>query len=189
MVEEWKRRQERVEELAEVLRELRIYSGQPERRLHLAGQLLKQAGDREVRREDLAALLLEAKEGQMARSPIGLVVSWLRDGSWVQVLEDLEDMREKNQVEAKPHDRNMGDPWKPPAEWSDQVQLHRVLCVTLFDGKSADYAGSIFGMRPEQVRKLVDTEGRKAHGDAIVDRWLGKKKPGRFPRRTQEVSA
>ena len=82
MVEEWKRRQQRVEELAETLRELRIYSGQPERRLQLAGQLIAQAGEREVRREDLAALLLEAKEGQMARSPIGLVVSWLRDGSW-----------------------------------------------------------------------------------------------------------
>lgn len=185
MVEEWKRRQQRVEELAETLRELRIYSGQPERRLQLAGQLIERAGEREVRREDLAALLLEAKEGQMARSPIGLVVSWLRDGSWVQVLEDIEEMRSK--AKERPHDRNMADAWQPPAEWSDQVQLHRVLCVTLFDRKSASYAASIFGMREDQVRKLVDTEGRKAHGDAIVDRWLGRKKPGRFPRRTQEV--
>lgn len=177
---EWGRRQKRVEELAETLRELRIYSIQRERRLLLASRLVEQAGDRGVRREDLAALLLEAEEGQMAKSPVGLVVKWLQDGSWLEILDDLKAVQQERQNRPaaaqgpRPHDRNMGDPWKPPAEWSDQVQIHRVLCVTLFDGKSADYAGSIFGMRPEQVRELVDTEGRKAHGDAMADRWLGR---------------
>ena len=83
------RRQKRVEELAETLRELRIYSIQRERRLLLASRLVEQAGDSEVRREDLAALLLEAEEGQMAKSPVGLVVKWLQDGSWLEILGDL----------------------------------------------------------------------------------------------------
>ena len=183
---EWGRRQKRVEELAETLRELRIYSIQRERRLLLASRLVEQAGDREVRREDLAALLLEAEEGQMAKSPVGLVVKWLQDGSWLEILGDLEALRQ-NRGSDRPHDRNMADAWQPPAEWADQVHIHRVLCVTLFDRKSASYAASIFGMREDQVRELVDTEGRRAHGDAIVDSWLGRKKPGRFPRRTQKV--
>ena len=171
MVEDMQTRRGRAERVEEALRAARIYSADPNRRLMLAGKLVDEAGSSDLTKQDLDDLLLEAKEGQLAKSPHGLVVSWLQSGAWAEVLKDIQEAREKAERRAKARE------WQPPDTWAEDVQLHRVLAVALGDGKTADYVASVFGLRPDQVRQMVDKDGRRTYGDAWVDRWLGRSKP------------
>jgi len=171
MAEGMQARRGRVESVEEALRAARIYSADPNRRLMLAGKLADEAGDSELTKQDLDDLLLEAKEGQLAKSPHGLVVSWLQSGAWLEVLRDIREARDKAEKRAKARE------WQPPDAWADDVQLHRVLAVALGDGKTAEYVASVFGLRPDEVRQMVDKDGRRTYGDAWVDRWLERSKP------------
>lgn len=183
MVEDMKARQSRVERVDDVLRGSRIYTADPGRRLQLAGKIVDEGEACELTEQDLADLLLEAKEGQLAKSPHGLVVSWLQSGAWLEMLKDIREARDQAEKRARSRE------WRPPEVWADDVQLHRVLAVALGDRKSADYVASVFGLRIEQVREMVDQNARTTYGDAIVDRWLGRSKPKLYsPKKKKETA-
>ena len=183
MAEDMQARRGRVERVEEALRAARIYSADPNRRLMLAGKLVDEAGDSDLTKQDLDDLLLEAKEGQLAKSPPGLVVSWLQSDAWLEVLKDIRDARQRAEQRVRARE------WQPPDTWAADVQLHRVLAVALGDGKTAEYVASVFGLRPDEVRQMVDKDGRRSYGDTIVDRWLGRSKPKLYtPKKKKETA-
>ena len=163
-----------------VLARWHVYTASDSNRAALA-EIVASAG-RPFGDHEMQVLVCEARDVRGARRPIGLVVSWLQSGAWVELVAEV-----AKQPDNTPHSASSRAGWQPPTEWSQEVELHRLLSVALGDRKPADVVASRFGYSVAEVRQLVDTHGRRVFGDRSVDLWLGKLPRPSFPRKTKET--
>lgn len=165
-------RQAIVAAIAAVLARWKIYDGADARRTALAEGIVD-TGEK-FGEDQLRSLFELAERTPRVRSPIGLVISWLERGSWVEQLKGPADESWKART------------YQPPEEWAEQVEIHRLLSIALGDRKPATVVASVFGMSVERVRDIVNTHGRRSWGDRAVDLWLGVAPRPSFPRKSKE---
>lgn len=166
------------DDLSKILLGFGIFAGSATHRLRLARSILESGYS--ITEEDLKLLIAHAREKFRAASPTGLVVCWLRERAWNDILRDAQRQKREADMSRPPQ-------WSPPSEWDEEVRVHAILSVAMFDRKTAEEVAKRFGITADRVRELVDTEGRRAHGDQMADRWLGRLPPPKFVRQKKKA--
>ena len=177
--------------IAEILRVCGLSIGRPEDREHAAELILKSGHT--LTQEDADKLLAHASR-IASKSPTGLLWRWITHGEWRDVLLDIraaeenlarlglkagvQDGRKVDRAEraVSSAPSHYAHTWVPPEETREDRDIYAITCAAVYDRKTAEFLASTYGKTVVEVRKIVDTHGRKMHGDQMVDRWLGKKR-------------
>lgn len=173
--------------IAEMLRKCGVGAGRPEDREHAADLILKTG--HALTQEDADKLLAHATR-IATKSPSGLLWRWITHGEWRDILLDIRATeehlsrlglkagsqvgRQERRVTLAPS--HYSNTWVPPEETREDRDIYAITCAAVYDRKTAEFLASNYGKTVSEIRKILDTHGRKMHGDLLVDRWMGKKK-------------
>ena len=167
-----------LESIAQVLRDWGLHAGSWARRHDLARTIAgthKQFDDAAAR-----ALFDEAKDARAARNPAGLVLTWLADGSWVELLADLEHAAQHAQaVLGREHDRNACFNDSRDPTWEHERRNAEVLARALGDREPCEVVAQLCGVTEEQVRDIVREHGSRWYSQRQVDAFLDPKAAAR----------
>lgn len=172
--------------IAEILRKCGIGVGRPDDREYAAELIL--GSGHTLTQEDADKLLAQATR-VATKSPTGLLWRWLTHHEWRDVLLDIRaaeehlarlglksggkvDRKERPKTVAPSHYSNT---WVPPEETREERDVYAITCAAIYDRKTAEFLASVYGRTVAEIRRILDTHGRKLHGDDMVDRWVGKK--------------
>ena len=124
----------------------------------------------------LARLLFsEARNVRKARNPSGLVRTWLEDGSWIELLDDLEAARAHINEALAHQDRNACRKTEIAEEFRREVEIQRLLGLALADRKTPRDVAEIMRIPESEVREIVKTHGPALYTDRVVAAWLDPK--------------
>jgi hypothetical protein len=173
--------------IAEMLRKCGLAAGRPEDREHAAELILKTG---HVLTQEEADKLLAQANRVATKSPTGLLWRWITLGEWRNILLDIkaaeehlsrlglerpkEVVRQERRVTSAPS--HYSSTWVPPEETKEDRDIYAITCAAVYDRKTAEFLASTYGKTVSEVKRIVDVHGRIIHGDALTDRWLGKKR-------------
>ena len=173
--------------IAEILRKCGLAAGRPDDREYAAELILKTG---HVLTQEEADKLLAQANRVATKSPTGLLWRWITLGEWRNILLDIKAAEEhlsrlglerpkqvvKQERKVTSAPSHYSNTWVPPEETKEDRDIYAITCAAVYDRKTAEFLASVYGKTVSEIRKIVDTHGRKVHGDLLVDRWIGKKK-------------
>lgn len=158
-----------IDEIAGVLKSWGVSLGGDERRREIAATIAAtgQRFDDEVLRE----LVSEARDGQGARKPIGLVVSWLLAGTWVEILADIRAARAKLAEATRTRQLNEMTVRRDPV-WDANRARFEVLALAFCERRSDEDIARRTGRAVSEVRSIVREHGPGYAGEDATREWL-----------------
>lgn len=146
-----------------ILRTLGVHKGYPPQRLALAGKIHDAPEAPEFTDDIARKLWREATEGRSARNPAGMLASWFDDGSWIELLADLDEV---DTPAAETAERTT------PGDSAEQSLA--MLMRDVEEGKTVQHVVKLHGWDLHQTLRAFDREAHRVHncsGEELRARW------------------